>query len=734
VSLALDPIGQGERIQYYDAEKKASIVGGATAEHGMANLPTMLIGDDLMRYMVNDGMRAIDYLTSRKDVDAAHIGALGCSGGGTATAVLAALDDRVAAAGTACYITSWQELLPSATGVQEAEQSIPHFIESGLDFADWVEAAAPRPYAIISTTADMFPFEGARQSYNEAKRIYRLYGAEDRGVEDRGAQDRLQWITGPGGHGNLGPISPAILGFFAKHLKGDSAEQQFIPARPSNPDDLRCTPTGQVATSLGGETVWSLNRKRVPTPPVEDVAHLRSDIRALAGISWQPGAKSTPMPSGVKIFRREGSGPAPAVLWMDSAAASETPEIERLVKSGSLVMAMEAQPWPQGTESIKSPYLGPFNLLSLRAFLVGKTIVGIRTDDALQAVDWLFANEHPSSVTVHGNGALGMVALHAAVLDSRISRVEVENSLTSYRSIVDVPLNRNVSEVVIPGVLRKYDVPDLLRAIAPRPVVVVNPVDGAGAAAPQADAPAARPKFDEFEVASIKKADPGATGRYIRMQTAHQFLAHNHALKTLVAAAYDVSPQTISGGAAWVESERYEILAKAPSDIRPNLKEQMAMLRALLADRFKLTFHREQKEMPVYALTVAKGGSKLKESTVSPDATPEGPPALAFTVNPGFLHLPARYASMDEFASLLQRSALERPVVDQTGLTSRYDFDLEFAIDETLFGGALGKGPDDPAKPSLFAALQEQLGLKLEATRGPVSVLVIDHAERASEN
>jgi uncharacterized protein (TIGR03435 family) len=89
---------------------------------------------------------------------------------------------------------------------------------------------------------------------------------------------------------------------------------------------------------------------------------------------------------------------------------------------------------------------------------------------------------------------------------------------------------------------------------------------------------------------------------------------------------------------------------------------------------------------------------------------------------------------MDEFASLLQRSALERPVVDQTGLTSRYDFDLEFAIDETLFGGALGKGPDDPAKPSLFAALQEQLGLKLEATRGPVSVLVIDHAERASEN
>jgi uncharacterized protein (TIGR03435 family) len=177
---------------------------------------------------------------------------------------------------------------------------------------------------------------------------------------------------------------------------------------------------------------------------------------------------------------------------------------------------------------------------------------------------------------------------------------------------------------------------------------------------------------NEFEVASIKKADPDARGRYIRMQTTHQFLAYNHALKTLIAAAYDVSPQAISGGPSWVESERYEILAKAPGDARPSLQEQMAMLRALLGDRFKLTIHRERKEMSVYALTVSKGGSKLKVSTVSPDATPEGPPALAFVVMPGVLRLPARYASMDEFASLLQRSALERPVVDQTGVKLYY--------------------------------------------------------------
>ena len=252
VALAYDPLGQGERLQYYDAQRKGSGVGNPTGEHGEANIPAMLIGDDLARYMVNDAMRAVDYLVARKDVDAAHIGAFGCSGGGTATAYFAALDERVKVAATACYITSFEELLNAPTGVQDAEQSIPHFIEQGLDFGDWVELAAPKPYAIVSTTNDMFPFEGARQTFEEAKRVYGLYGAAE----------RIQWITGPGGHGNLGPIAPAILNFLVKNLKGASAEATYTPLRPEHPADMICTPTGQVSTSIGGETVFSLNRKR----------------------------------------------------------------------------------------------------------------------------------------------------------------------------------------------------------------------------------------------------------------------------------------------------------------------------------------------------------------------------------------------------------------------------------------------------------------------------------------
>jgi len=249
-----------------------------------------------------------------------------------------------------------------------------------------------------------------------------------------------------------------------------------------------------------------------------------------------------------------------------------------------------------------------------------------------------------------------------------------------------------------------------------------------------AQSTAARPKFDEFEVASIKPAASDALGRFIRMQGAHQFFAKNHALRTLIAAAYNLSPRAISGGPAWIDSEHYDIVAKTPTEVRPNLDEQMSMLRRLLTDRFQLTFHRERKELSVYALTVAKGGPKLKETALTPDSFPEGPPPLIFVVSPQLVSLPGRYATIGELASVMQRAALDHPVVDQTGISGRYDFDLEWTPDETQFGGMLGKGVDDPAKPGLFAAIQQQLGLRLEATRGLVEVLVIERAERPSEN
>jgi uncharacterized protein (TIGR03435 family) len=247
-----------------------------------------------------------------------------------------------------------------------------------------------------------------------------------------------------------------------------------------------------------------------------------------------------------------------------------------------------------------------------------------------------------------------------------------------------------------------------------------------------AQSPAPRPKFDAFEVATIKPVESDAkSGRFITMQGTNRFVEKDYTLKLLIAAAYDLNPRTISGGPAWVSSDHFDILAVTPGEVRPNHDEQMSMLRSLLADRFKLTFHREQKVFSIYELELAKNGPKLKTSTASSDE-----PA---TVGPGVVYpqrivLPGRNATMENFVSLLQRAILDRPVVNKTGLSGRYDFDLEWAPDETQFGGDVPPASAAATSPPLFEAIQQQLGLRLEATKGPVDALVVDTAERPLPN
>jgi uncharacterized protein (TIGR03435 family) len=239
-----------------------------------------------------------------------------------------------------------------------------------------------------------------------------------------------------------------------------------------------------------------------------------------------------------------------------------------------------------------------------------------------------------------------------------------------------------------------------------------------------------------FEVATIKPVDGLGKGRYIVMQGTDRFVATNYTVKLLIAAAYDLNPREISGGPEWVESDHYDILAATPGATRPSHDEQMAMLRTLLAERFKLSFHRESKVFSIYALEVIKGGPKYAQGD-GPGlkaTTSDDPTVLISTVYPDHLHLPARNATMADFVSMLQRAMLDRPVVDKTGLTGRFDFDLTWAADETQFGGEVPVAPADAQAPPLFTALEQQLGLRLEATRGPVEALVVDTVERPTAN
>jgi uncharacterized protein (TIGR03435 family) len=237
-----------------------------------------------------------------------------------------------------------------------------------------------------------------------------------------------------------------------------------------------------------------------------------------------------------------------------------------------------------------------------------------------------------------------------------------------------------------------------------------------------------RPRFEAFEVATVKPVefDPKG-GRYIKMEGPTRFVAKDYTLKLLVAAAYDLNVKAIEGGPAWVADEHFDIVARTPGDLQPTHAEQMTMLRALLVERFGLRFHRAPKEMAMYALTLAKGGAKLQSSTLPADAPVVVGPGVVY---PDHILLPGRNATTGDLVSLLQRAILDRPVVDKTGLTGRYDFSLEWAPNEAEFGGDVPSAPDAGKSLPLFAAIQAELGLKLEATRGPVSVFVVDAVAR----
>jgi uncharacterized protein (TIGR03435 family) len=202
----------------------------------------------------------------------------------------------------------------------------------------------------------------------------------------------------------------------------------------------------------------------------------------------------------------------------------------------------------------------------------------------------------------------------------------------------------------------------------------------------------------------------------------------------LIKFAYDLHPRQITKGPAWLESEKFDVTAKPDTAGVPNPAQLKMMVQKLLKERFELTFHNEKKELSVYAITVAKTGAKLTKNESGGNLPGYGGGPRAFNV---------RNSTIEEFGHILQANILEQPVVDQTGLgTTRYDFILKWTPDpsQSQIGGPpppnappAAADPGD-APPDIFAAFQQQLGLKLENTKAPVDVMVIDRLEKPSEN
>jgi uncharacterized protein (TIGR03435 family) len=234
-----------------------------------------------------------------------------------------------------------------------------------------------------------------------------------------------------------------------------------------------------------------------------------------------------------------------------------------------------------------------------------------------------------------------------------------------------------------------------------------------------------------FEVATIKPTKPDEQRTFV-VWRGNDMEVVNFSLAGLVKFAYDIQDKQILGAPDWFHSDKWDITAKPDSPGQPNGDQLKEMLQKLLTDRFALKFHKDQKEMGAYVLTVGKDGPKLKQNT----SNPNGLPGLFFGPI-GTLHV--MNATMQNFTGLMQSAVLDRPVVDKTGLTGRWDFTLKWTPDESQFAGMGVKIPppsaDDPnPAPPLFTAIQEQLDLKLEAQKTAVPVLVIDHVDHPSPN
>jgi uncharacterized protein (TIGR03435 family) len=235
-----------------------------------------------------------------------------------------------------------------------------------------------------------------------------------------------------------------------------------------------------------------------------------------------------------------------------------------------------------------------------------------------------------------------------------------------------------------------------------------------------------------LDVATIKPSDPGITSMLGLGVNGRNFRTKGSSLIDLMCFAYNVQMKQIVGAPAWAMTDRYDVDALPDVEGVPSLMQARSMVRKLVIERFKLTTHKDKREMNAFVLSVAKGGAKLQETEV------KGPgPGLGMVPAAGGLNFIMRKGTMADLASFMQSLILDRPVVDQTGLTLKYDLSVKFMPDDSQFNGHPPVGPKNDAVesfPSLFDALQQQVGLKLEPQKTAVEVIAIDHVEKPSAN
>ena len=507
-AMVFDPIDQGERSQLLDENGKAPFWG--TRSHTMLGVGAILLGRNTARFEIWDGMRAIDYLQSRAEIDGGKIGCTGNSGGGTQTSYFMALDDRITAAAPSCYITSFDRIL-NTIGCQDAEQNIYGQLAFGMDHADYIMMRAPKPTLICCATKDFFDISGVWDSYRFAKRLYTRMGFAE----------RVDLVETDNTHGYNVDLRQGAARWMARWLL--ACDEPII-----EPDDIvllteeeaLCTPDGQVMELENARSVYDLNieyenklakqrKKRWSNPDKSEAlqkVRTVTNIRELADLS-EPGIEEmgvikrdgytieqlilTPEKgiylTSLKFVPENRTGDVVLYLNENGKGADADPNgpIEKLVKEGETVFAVDVRgtgETKQTKQRYGAPFFGTDGQDVYAAYVMGRSYVAMRTEDILIAARYAIANIEPQSKTVAlmAIGNVGVPALHAAALESKLFKsVTLTRTLISWSNIIHSRRSDNQLINTVHGALKVYDLPDLAAAIRDK-ITIIQPLDALG--------------------------------------------------------------------------------------------------------------------------------------------------------------------------------------------------------------------------------------------------------------
>ena len=510
VVLAVDPPGQGERFQYFDPEKGERIIGGCTTEHTYAGLQFTLGGASIGRHFIWDVMRGVDYLEMRPEVDPMCIGLTGNSGGGTQSCLLMMSEPRFAASVPCTFVMTLESYMKTGQA-QDSEQIVPGCFVNGPDHDDYITAMAPKPVLVGAAAYDYFPIEGAIEAVERAKRIYALYGAED----------KVDIAVGPTRHEYSPPLREACVNWYKHHFRGESPD--FTTGEPETlPDEvLWATPNGQVLDLYpNSRTVFDLNREQLEVSPVPQFAsnrdpdQMRERIAEVLGIPEGRDGKIYPrivaenvvdgyqteeifffsepniVVTGTFIHPLEGTAVEQTDLIVFEHGTNDNSDkrewLEGRLASGRQLFVFD----PRGIGGVQvrsfnrdvHPHDGEFKLAS-DAMMLGISTMGLRVFDILRGYDYLRTRADVNQIGLYGVGKSAFYAYFAGALENGFTSLEFEDLLYSYRDLTNTRFydqERYDLEVMAWGILQNFDLVDLAPCFGDRPVQWIAPRNATG--------------------------------------------------------------------------------------------------------------------------------------------------------------------------------------------------------------------------------------------------------------